>query len=143
MTTNKFQKEVFWWLKIMKVIEVIKPLLVQQTIFKVASIWIKHHLYPITIRIYRMIKLMSLNSKVRKVFLFQKEKVSMIVWMIKENPVEGINFNQLKFWTNNFLIINTRGLDKIKINKILMNLVIRPNRMKIPLLIKINIQDKN
>ena len=65
----------------------------------------------------------------------------MIVWMIKENPVEGINFNQLKFWTNNFLIINTRGLDKIKINKILMNLVI--NRMKIPLLIKINIQDKN
>ena len=64
----------------------------------------------------------------------------MIVWMIKENPVEGINFNQLKFWTNNFLIINTRGLDKIKINKILM---IRPNRMKIPLLIKINIQDKN
>jgi hypothetical protein len=86
---------------------------------------------------------MSLNSKVRKVFLFQKEKVSMIVWMIKENPVEGINFNQLKFWTNNFQIINTRGLDKIKINKILMNLVIRPNRMKIPLLIKINIQDKN
>jgi hypothetical protein len=84
---------------------------------------------------------MSLNSKVRKVFLFQKEKVSMIVWMIKENPVEGINFNQLKFWTNNFQIINTRGLDKIKINKILMNLVI--NRMKIPLLIKINIQDKN
>lgn len=65
----------------------------------------------------------------------------MIVWMIKENPVEGINFNQLKFWTNNFQIINTRGLDKIKINKILMNLVI--NRMKIPLLIKINIQDKN
>ena len=65
-----------------------------------------------------MIKLMSLNSKVRKVFLFQKEKVSMIVWMIKENLVEGINFNQLKFWTNNFLIINTRGLDKIKINKI-------------------------
>ena len=84
---------------------------------------------------------MSLNSKVRKVFIFQKEKVSMIVWMIKENLVEGINFNQLKFWTNNFLIINTRGLDKIKINKILMNLVI--NRMKIPLLIKINIQDKN
>ena len=65
----------------------------------------------------------------------------MIVWMIKENPVEGINFNQLKFWTNNFQIINTRSLDKIKINKILMNLVI--NKMKIPLLIKINIQDKN
>ena len=67
----------------------------------------------------------------------------MIVLMIKENPVEEINFNQLKFWTNNFQIINTRGLDKTKINKILMNLAIRPNRMKIPLLIKINIQDKN
>jgi len=70
----------------------------------------------------------------------------MIRVRLKENLVEGlnkINSNQLKFWTNNFQIINTRGLDKIKINKILMNLVIRPNRMKIPLLIKINIQDKN
>ena len=151
-TTNKFQKGVFWWLKIMKHTEVIKPLLVQQTIFKVAWIWIKHNLYQIKIRLYRMIMLVRLNNKVWKVFLFLKERVSMIVWIfrmirvrLKENLVEGlnkINSNQLKFWTNNFQIINTKEVSLTKIIPLLMHLVIRANKMEIHLLPRNRIQDK-
>lgn len=94
-----------------------------------------------------------MNNKVWKVFLFQKGRVATIVWIFrmirvqqKENLVEGlnkINSNQLKFWTNNFLIINTKKANLTKIIPILMRPVIRANKMKIHLLLKNRIQDKS